>query len=199
MAQRTNSTLKNRRLGFGSVALIGLLTLICSLGLAADKKKPETIRATAMGTGTQMGQNANVRLIIFNYSTDEDRQTLLQAFQQGQTPALANALNKMKAVGHCDMAGTMGYDVSFIRSIDTPTGRQIRFITNRPLKNAEIVSNSVTQSYSLTAGEINVAPDKKKSTGFIYPAAELVINKEGEFQFRLNQNAWNLINIMDFK
>jgi hypothetical protein len=199
MTQLTSSTLKTCRFGFGSLLLIGLLTVTCSSGFAADKKRPETIRATAMGTGTQMGQNVNVRLIIYDYSTDEDRQALLQAFQQGQTPGLANVLNKMKAVGHCDMAGTMGYDVSFIRAIQTPTGRQIRFITNRPLKNMEVVSNSVTQSYSLTAGEINVATDKKKSTGFIYPAAELVINKEGEFQFRLNQNAWNLINIMDFK
>jgi hypothetical protein len=199
MAQPTSTTLRTCRLGFGSLLLISLLALASSFGFAGGKKETETIRATAMGTGTQMGQNANVRLIIFNYSTDEDRQTLLQAFQQGQTPALADALNKMKAVGHCDMAGTMGYDVSFIRSIDTPTGRQIRFITNRPLKPMEIVSKSVTQTYSLTAGEINVAKDKKKSTGFIYPAAELVINKEGEFQFLLNQNAWNLINIKDYK
>ena len=84
MAQRTNSTLKNRRLGFGSVALIGLLTLICSLGFAADKKKPETIRATAMGTGTQMGQNANVGLIIFNYSLTKTGRPCSRHFSRGR-------------------------------------------------------------------------------------------------------------------
>jgi hypothetical protein len=199
MAQLTSSTLKNCRRGFGSLLLISLLILASSYSLAADKNKTETIRATAMGTGTQMGQNVNVRLIIFNYSTPEDKQTLLQAFQQGQSQGLANALSKMKAVGHCDMAGTMGYDVSFIRSIDTPTGRQIRFITNRQLRNIEVATNSQTQAYDLTAGEINVDNNKKKSNGFIYPAAQLIIDKQGEFQFVLNQNSWNLINIMDYK
>jgi hypothetical protein len=198
MAQVTSSTIQDRSrgLGFRSLLLLGVLTLGASFCFAAGKK--ETIRATAMGTGTQLGQNANVRLIIFDLSTDEDRQTLLKAFQQGQTEGLTDALNKMKAVGHVDMEGTRGYDVSFIRSIETPTGRQIRFITNRMLRNAEMTS-SLTRTYSLTAGEINVAKDKNKSTGFIYPAAQLVINKEGEFEFRLNQNAWNLINIMDYK
>jgi hypothetical protein len=186
-------------LGFGNVVLIGLLTAASIFGFAADKDKTETIRAVAMGTGTQMGQNANVRLAIFSYSTPEDKQTLLQAFQQGQSQGLAVALSKMKAVGHCDMAGTMGYDVAFIRSIDTPTGRQIRFITNRQLRNAEVATNSTTQAYNLTAGEINIDNDKKKSNGFIYPAAQLIIDKQGEFQFVLNQNSWNLINIMAYK
>ena len=199
MAQLTSTTLRSCRLGFGSLLLIGLLILSSTFFFANDKNKTETIRATAMGTGTQMGQNANVRLAIFNYSTPEDRQTLLQAFQQGQSQGLAVALSKMKAVGHCDMAGTMGYDVAFIRSIDTPTGRQIRFITNRKLRNLEVATNSTTQAYDLTAGEINIDNDKKKSNGFIYPAAQLIIDKQGEFQFVLNQNSWNLINIMDYK
>ena len=193
-------TLGTFGLRFSGLLLISLLTLSSSFGFAKDKKpQAETIRATAMGTGDQMGQDNNVRLTIFAYSTPQDKQTLLDAFQQGQTQGLANALNKMKAVGHCDMAGTMGYDVSFIIAIQTPTGRQIRFLTNRPLKNLGNITDSSTQAYDLTAGEINLnATDKKKSTGFIYPAAMLVIDKQGEFQFVLNQNKWNLIDIVDY-
>jgi hypothetical protein len=202
MEQLTNATLRTCRFGFSSLLLIGSLTIGSGLGFSQDKKKPEpeTIRATAMGTGSQMGQYVNVTLTIYDYSTPEDKQTLLKAFQQGQTQGLANALNKMKAVGRCEMEGTMGYDVSFIRAIQTPTGRQIRFLTNRPLKNMEVITDSQSQAYDLTAGEINLnTADKKKSTGFIYPAAQLVIDKQGEFQFVLNQNAWNLISILDFK
>ena len=32
-----------------------------------------------------------------------------------------------------------------------------------------------------------------------YPAAQLIINKEGELQFELNQNAWKLTNIIEWK
>ncbi len=201
MARFTSTTQTNCGFGFVSLLLIGLLTFCSSFGFAKDKqKKPqaETIRGTAMGTGMQMGENHNVRLIIFSFSTDADKQTLIQAFQQGQNPALVNALNKMKAVGHMDMEGTMGYDVSFIQSIQTPTGRQIRFLTNRKIRDIEVASNSSTQSFDLTAGEIDLdAADKKKNGGFIYPASQLIIDPQGEFQFQLNQNKWNLIDVVD--
>jgi hypothetical protein len=153
-----------------------------------------------MGTGTQMGQDGNVTLTIDSFSTPEDRQVLLDAFQKGQNEGLTATLSKMKAVGRLDMVRTTGYDVSFISVIPTATGRQIRFITNRQIRNAEVVTNSLSRDFDLTAGEINLDDtNKKNSTGFIYPAAKLVINKDGEFQFKLNQNSWNLINILDFK
>jgi hypothetical protein len=196
---KSAGTTPARRIQFGSLLLISILTLGTSLGLAADDKGTETVRATAMGTGSQIGNYVNVRLDIFHYSTDEDRQTLVEAFQKGQSQGLADALSKMKAVGHYDMTGTMGYDVSFIRSIDTPTGRQIRFITNRKLRSGEAAAGSGSGAYDLTAGEINLENDKKKNNGFVYPAAQLVIDKQGELQFVLNQNSWNLINIEDFK
>jgi hypothetical protein len=31
----------------------------------------------------------------------------------------------------------------------------------------------------------------------LYPAAKLVIDKEGQLQIQLNQNAWNLADIID--
>ena len=57
--------------------------------------------------------------------TPEDRQILVDAFQKGQNQGLVNALQKMKAVGRIQIPGTLGYDVSFIRMIPTPTGRTI--------------------------------------------------------------------------
>jgi len=196
-----NAIQKPYSLGFVGLMLMGSLTLCSSFGFAKDKqKKPEaeTIRGTAMGTGLQMGENHNVRLIIFRFSTDEDKQTLLQAFQQGQNQGLFNALDKMKPVGHMDMEGTMGYDVSFIREIQTPTGRQIRFLTNRKIRGVEVATNSDTQNFDLTAGEINLdAANKKKNGGFIYPASRLTVDPQGEFQFQLNQNKWDLIDVID--
>ena len=69
------------------------------------KNNNETIEATAMGTGTQLGQNIGVTLDIYEYSTPADRQILVDAFQQGQNPGLVNALSKMRAVGHVEVTG----------------------------------------------------------------------------------------------
>jgi hypothetical protein len=180
------------------VAVTLFVALTCTVSFARDKY--ETIDATAYGTSTQLGRNVGVTLIIYDWSTADDRQILVDAFQKGQNKGLVNALQKMKAVGRIQIPGTLGYDVSFIRLFDTPTGRKIRFVTNRKISFGEAYSDSQTQSFDLTAGELDLNDqDKSKSTGVLYPACQFVINKEGEFQIELNQNAWRLSNIIDWK
>jgi hypothetical protein len=186
---------------FSRSVLTGLILLITSVaGISFAREKAETIDATAMGTSTQMGRVGTVRIIIYDYSTPEDRQILMQAFQKGQSDGLANALGKMKAVGRIQIPGTVGYDLSFIRDIPTPTGRKIRFITNRKIAFGENYWDTQSKSFNLTAGEINIDKENKdKSAGVLYPATQLVINKDGELQFDLNQNAWKLTNIIDWQ
>ncbi len=182
------------------LALTGLLLvgLTSVSGFARDKY--ETIDATAYGTSTQLGRNVGVTVIIYEFSTPEDRQILVDAFQKGQNQGLVNALEKMKAVGRIQIPGTLGYDLSFIRLITTPTGRKIRFCTNRKISFAEAYADTQSQSFNLTAGEFDLNDqDKSKSTGVLYPAAQFTINKDGELQLDLNQNPWRLSNIIDWK
>jgi hypothetical protein len=180
-----------------TLLLIGVLTVGST---PAFCQKAETIEATAMGTGNQLGQNVEVRLIISDYSTMEERQVLVQAFTQGQNEGLVNALKKMRAVGRISLTGTVGYDVSFIRMIPTPTGRKIRFITNRPIRFGEAWADSQSMSFDLSGGEIDVNDsDKSKSTGVLFPRAQLVIDKQGQLQIDLSQNAWKLVDVLDWK
>ena len=188
-----------RKFRFGSVLLAALIVSAVTIAISADDRKTETIDATAMGTSTQSGQKVNVKVTIYEYSTEEDRQILIDAFKKGQNQGLVNALTKMKAVGRIAITGTIGYDLSFIRLIPTPTGRKIRFVTNRLLRFGEVYANSQTTAYNLTAGEIEINDtDKDKSAGVLYPAAQLVINKEGQLEIQLNKNPWKLVNIIDW-
>ncbi len=105
----------------------------------------------------------------------------------------------MKPAGRIAITGTLGYDLAYIRLIKTPTGRTIRFATNRLIRFAEAYYNTQSQSFDLTAGEFNLNDaDNKKSGGVLYPASQLIINKQGELQFELRQNPWNLVNIIDW-
>ena len=184
--------------GFSILFLISLLLLGSVTGFARDKN--ETIDATAFGTSTQLGRNVGVTLIIYEWSTAEDRQILVDAFKQGSNKGLVSALQKMKAVGRMSITGTLGSDVSFIRLIQTPTGRKIRFITNRQIRFGEAYSDSRTQAFDLTCGEIDINDqEKSKSAGVLYPAAQFTINEDGELTINLNQNAWRLGNIIDWK
>ena len=151
-----------------------------------------------MGTSTQLGKNVSVKVTIYEYSTDEDRQILIDAFKKGQNQGLVNALTKMKSVGRIAITGTLGYDLSYIRLI--PPQPVARFVSSpTDYSGSGSACNTQTTAYNLTAGEIEINDsDKDKSAGVLYPAAQLVINKEGQLEFQLNQNPWKLLNIIDW-
>jgi hypothetical protein len=179
--------------------LLVMLLLAATLTLPADDRGTEVIDATAMGTSTQMGSVISVKVTIYDFSTDDDRAILVDAFKQGQNEGLVNALTRMKSVGRIAITGTIGYDLSYIRLIPTPTGRKIRFVTNRLLRFGEHYYNSQSTAYNLTAGEIEINDaDKDKSSGVLYPAAQLIINKEGQLEFQLRKNPWKLNSIIDW-
>ena len=196
---RNIKTLRSYKVAFPSWMLVGLLILASTLAFSRGPKS-ETIEASAMGTGTQMGQEIGVTLDIYEFSTPEDRQTLLNAFTKGQNQGLVNALSKMKAVGHCSITGTLGYDVSYIRMTNTPTGRKIVFVTNRQIRFGEAFFDSQSQAFNLTAGEFELNDtDKNKSTGLVYPAAQLTVDKQGQLHIDLSENPWKLVDVLDWK
>jgi len=197
---QTNNSAPNNRHALGALLLAAALIIAFTPGLSQAKHpKYETIEATAMGTGTQMGQIIEVELLIYDYSTPDDRQVLIQAFEKGQNQGLVNALTKMKAVGRVSITGTLGYDCSFIRMEPTPTGRKIRFVTNRQIRFGEAFFDTQSQSFNLTAGEFELNDQEKhKSTGVLFPAAQLVVDKEGKLQIDLNQNSWKLNDVLDW-
>jgi len=159
----------------------------------------ETIDARARGTSTQMGADFDVKVTINQYSSSEDRAILTAAFQKGGNDELAKALSKMKAVGRLSLPSTVGYSLGYARSIPTPTGRKIRFITDRPIAIAEQWGMTRSEQYSLTAGEIDINDqDKDKSTGVLFPAAKLKVNKDGDLEFELFKNPWKLTHILDW-
>jgi hypothetical protein len=178
------------------LVVVGIVLLAIHPGYAG---KYETLEAQAFGTGTQMGQNIGVSLNIYQYSTPADRVILVQAFEKGQNQGLNNALSKMKAVGHIEVTGTLGYDCAYIKMTPTPTGRKIVFVTNRQIRFGEAYFDTQSQSFNLTAGvfELN-DQDKSKSTGTLYPQAQLILDKEGQLQLDLSQNPWRLSDVLDW-
>jgi hypothetical protein len=179
-----------------------LLTLFLAAAvpaISADDQPRETIDATAMGTSTQLGKSVSVKITINQYSTEADRQVLVDAFKKGQHQGLVEALKKMKPVGRIAITGTLGYDLNYIALIPSPTGRKIRFAADRWIRFGEAYYNTQSKSFDLTAGEFDLNDsDKKKSSGVLYPAAQLIINKQGQLQFELRQNPWKLVNIIDW-
>jgi hypothetical protein len=198
MVQGNTSKWAARKFGYRGLLAIGLLAAITS-AFSQSNGKPATIDATAQGTSTQLGKTVSIKVIINQFSTEEDRQTLVAAFKKGQSQGLVDALSKMKPVGRIAITGTLGYDLAYVRLVKIPTGRRIRFATNRLIRFGEAYNNSQSMAFDLTAGEFDLNDaDKNKSSGVLYPACQLIINKKGELQFELRRNPWKLLNIIDW-
>jgi hypothetical protein len=199
MIQIKNSRRTSSKSSYFSFLLAAALIATAVPAIFAQNKATETIDARAMGTGTQLGQNVSVKVTIYRYSTEADRQVLVDAFKNGQSKGLVNALSKMKSVGRIAITGTLGTDLSYIALIPSPTGRKIRFATNRPIRFHEAYNAGPSTEYDLTVGEFDLNDsDKSKSGGTLYPASKLIINKQGQLQFELRRNAWKLVNIIDW-
>lgn len=176
------------------VVLVVILSAACSAF-----GQVETIDARARGTSTQMGNEFDVKVSIDRYSTPEERAALKSAFEKGGHDALVQALSKMKGVGRLRLPSTTGYSIAYARVIPTPTGRKIRFLTDRPTAFAGHWTMARSTEYDLTGGEIDInEQDKGKSAGVLYPAIRVRTNKEGDVEFELFQNPWKLVNIIDW-
>lgn len=181
---------------FGGAAL-ALVLLVTLNGQAQKLPKSYEIQAQAMGEAQQMGQNFNITLHVEEYSTPEEQQALLAAFNQKGNEGLVNALSKMKSKGRMAVTGTLGYEVVYIREWDQSDGStKLRLVTNRPITFGEAWSDSRSMDYDLSAIEVILSPDKKKNTGVMYPLCKLKMNKENQIEVELNQNPWKLVNIM---
>lgn len=189
---------KKSVLALTGVAGLFLLLLASYRGVAQEKAKREVYQAQAMGQGPQMGRNFNVTVNIAEYSTPEERQVLVEAFDKAGSEGLFNALEKMPSKGRIAVTGTLGYDVSFIRKIPTDSGFKLRVLTNRPITFGEAWTNSRSSDYNLSALEFDISTEKDKSTGVLLPACQFKIDKKTkELVIENYRDPWKLVNILD--
>jgi hypothetical protein len=186
---------------FNATAIpIACLLLLASLRSVAQDHQSlnEEYQAQAMGQGSQMGQTFNVTILIQEYSTSEERQVLVDAFNKAGSQGLFNALNKMKAKGHIAVTGTLGYDISFVRKLPTADGFKLRVLTNRPITFGEAWTDSRSMDYNLSAVELDLSNEKGKNTGVLLPACQFKIDKKTqELGIDNYQNPWKLVDILD--
>jgi hypothetical protein len=182
-----------------ALAIASLVVLVIFDGAAVeDKPVREVYQAQAMGQNRQFGKTFNVTINIERYSTLEERNALVEAFQQSGSEGLFNALEKMSSKGRIAITGTLGYDISFIRKIPTADGFKLRVLTNRPIRFGEAWANGRSTDYDLSALELNISQDKDKSAGTLLPACKFRIEKKtNELEVEALQSPWKLQNIMD--
>jgi hypothetical protein len=181
-----------------ALAFVGFLLLTGLRSAAEDTNLREVYQAQAMGQLTQVGKTFNVTIRIQEYSTPEERQALIEAFNQAGSKGLYNALDKMPAKGRIAITGTLGYDIHFARKIPTDEGFKLRVVTNRPIYFGEAWYSGRSLDYNLSVLELDLNKETGKGGGILLPASKFKIDKKtGDPTMEALQNPWKLVNVMD--
>jgi hypothetical protein len=188
-----------KKLSLGAAAIVCVLLLSGIHGVAQNKQaRHEVYQAQAMGQNTQAGQTFNVTVNIDEYSTPEERQIAVDAFNSGGSEGLYNALDKMPARGRIAITGTLGYDIKFVRKLPTDEGFKLIVVTNRLVNFREAWNGDRSMDYNLSYLEMTLNKETGKGTGTLIPAALFKIDKKsGEVIIEAFKDPWNLTNIED--
>jgi len=181
--------------------MIGLVAAAFATNAISDSEpKPETIQAQVFGTTTMAGRNFGITIIIEGYSTPAEQKTLIDAFTKGGNEKLVDALSRMKSKGRIRLSsGGVGYQIAYIRSIETPNGRTIRLITDRPINIAEAMFSSRSADYDISLIELHLSNDKSKSTGNLVAGGRFRVDKKKQqIEFEsYHATPWRLAGIME--
>jgi len=180
---------------FNSVLAVALGLLILGVGIAQSQSGPEEYQAVMMGQGNFMGQMYNITIHISAYSTDAERQALVDTFQQGGSAALATALTKQQSHGNVEITGVTGVDISYARKMPGANGgTKIRIWANHPVTLGGAESGISDNASS--AIELDLVPQKGKSTGRLLPACLFVVDKKThELEIENYLNPWSLTDV----
>jgi len=175
-----------------------LLLVLAAAGTIVKAQGTMTIQATAMGTSTQSGRIVNVNIYIEQFSTADDRNSLVDAFKKSGQDGMVKVLEDMKPKGRIRFAsGGVGNDIKYIIELPSEKGRRFRLVTDRTLAFGELYQGTRSRDYTVGAIDLELTPDGKGGTGTVLPACKLTVNKKKQqVEVETYQNPWKLSNFI---
>lgn len=149
----------NKRLGV-LMAMIGLFVALAVPGLGEEPKPLATF--TAFAVSMSSGGAGVVEIAITRWSTDAERQGLIDVLKQKGSPAAVDALQKLPQVGYIKSPESLGDALFFARSNPQPDGStQIVIATDRPMSFAGLRAPGAASKYDATIIELRIQKDGK--------------------------------------
>jgi hypothetical protein len=145
------------------------------------KRETEHFGASAysMNRGASM---VPVDIRVKAYTDNEKTQQFATALIEGGQEALTKALEKSDDIGSIQLTGRVGfYDFKLIRSRQTPTGRRIVAVCDRPLQFGELYAGTRSTDYTIGIMILDLKQDKKGKevgSGTLYYAAKVKIKNK---------------------
>ena len=172
-----------------SCTVLICLVLLAVPALAKEKKQViERYEATAMSLSA--GRATIMEIGIFGWSTDEDRQAVIEAFQQGGDQGLYKYLGKQEEMAFVSAPETLGYQMRYAYQSESEGKRVIVMATDRPIGMGEVMRDTDSQRDNISLVFLELDPQTGKGTGEMIVGAGFGVNKKtGKFEIEtLAQN-----------
>lgn len=148
---------------------------------AAPAAAPEKFSAFAVNMGSAGPASSGVvQIIIDRWSTDAERQTLVQAFKEKGAQGLLTALQKSERIGTLRTPNSLGWDLHYAHQEPTEDGgRRIFLATDRAIGFWEASRQTRTMDYPFTLVELHLDKDGQKGEGRMSIATKVAQSKDG--------------------
>jgi hypothetical protein len=159
----------------GALCCIGFLL---SPAQAKEKKQViERYEATAMNL--EFGRASIMEIGIFGWNTEDQREALIEAFNEGGNEALYRALSKSDEQAFVSLPQTMGYQMRYAHQAQTSDGKRvITLATDRPIAMGEVMSGSQSQRDNVSLVVLELDPATGEGTGEMIVGAAFGVDKK---------------------
>jgi hypothetical protein len=123
---------------------------------------PETFTAFAVNMNSRVSGAATsqVDIHVQRYSTDEERDQLMDAFKTGGQDRLLDVLQDLPVVGYIRTPTSLRYDLHFARQVPLPEGgRKVILLTDRHMAMWEVVNSTRSVNYPFTLIQLQLDKD----------------------------------------
>ena len=156
---------------------IALLTTAAGPAWAKEKREPiEKFRARAFDINR--GAAAHLDIVIYEWTSPEERQALVQTFFDSGNEALYDALYDASEKGYLRLPQTLGYDMKYAWQVEVEGKRRIVLATDRPMGFLEMSRGFRSRDYNVSLVVLELDPETGEGEGVAMGGAELSLDKE---------------------
>jgi hypothetical protein len=142
----------------------------------------EVFTATAVTPGgpRSSAEVTPVELTITGWSSQADRQRLIETVRQKGADAMLDVLRELEPVGSIKVPGNLAYDLRYAHQAQLPEGgRRIFLATDRPMTHWEIANRPRVSQYPFTFIELRL-DGEGQGEGKLALATKVDVSRNGE-------------------
>ena len=159
-----------------------LVAIVLSIAApAAAQSYDDTIEAyEATTVDMDLGKMAIVRIGVIEWTSDEDRQAMLKAFQENGSNGIAAFLRKQSEKGFVKFPSTTAYQMRYAHQFEKDGKRVILMATDRPSRYIDTAPGSKRDQQPLSLLKLVMDADTGKGEGQMLGTAELSLDEDGK-------------------